>query len=371
MADTDLTIVPYIPFSCALLQKVVPADSSKGIIIDYGFTPAWFADRCDVDFGRRWHTDSRYRRDSFVLMANVLNNDFPGLGLGGDPSRIRGSISGVLSCALPAAIFGQDIRYDPRGWPINEGEPLTDRQVDELDVPDYHRHPAFNNLMDQMDQIEHDWGAVEGELNFQSVMNTAFRLRGTRLFLDMYDNPERVNHLYDVLYRTLVSLVDEVHDRQARSGAPRSFFVTANCVVNMTSNDHYRTFLMPLDEKLHGHYPYFGIHNCNWSVDDYLESYRQVGTIRYLDFGMKSDLSRVRELFPRATRVVFYRISGKTPSSIESDLLRLRDADACTRIFLSAVDASVPNEIVLHFFSVVARLWNKPIHELLCDPPNY
>ncbi len=90
--------------------------------------------------------------------------------------------------------------------------------------------------------LESEWGIIEGEINFQSVMNTSFRLRGTDLFLDMYENPDRVIHLNDIIYDTLVPLIDEIYNRQSRSGAERSFFVTANCVVNMRSNDHYRKF---------------------------------------------------------------------------------------------------------------------------------
>jgi len=367
----DQDIIPYIPFSCALLQKQAPSEPETRIKIDYGFTPEWFADRIEVDFSESWHTDPYYRFETFVAMAKLLNEIFPDLNLGGELSRIRGSISGVQSCALPAAFFGQHILYNSKGWPVNQGQLLTDREVEELDVPDFHSHPGYENLMLQMDQIEQEWGTIEGELNFQSVMNTAFRLRGPNLYLDMYDNPERIHHLYDVIYRTLVPFIDEVHTRQTNSGAKRSFFVTANCVVNMISNDHYRQFLLPYDKKLHEHFPHFGIHNCNWSVDNYMESYTEIGTVRYLDFSMDSDLKRLKELFPGTTRVVFYRLNGKDANDIDEDLKHLHDGAACSRIYLSAVDTGTPTSLITHFFDTAARLWNSPIQELLAPPPNY
>ena len=202
-------------------------------------------------------------------------------------------------------------------------------------------------------------------------MNTAFRLRGPNLYLDMYDNPERVHHLYDVIYRTLVPFIDEVHDRQTSSGAERFFFITANCVVNMISDEHYRQFLLPYDKKLHEHFRFFGIHNCNWSVDEYLDSYREIGTVRYLDFGMDSDLARIKATFPDTTRVVFYRLNGKDTHDIDEDLRLLHESDACSRIYLSAVDTHTPIPLIRHFFDAAARTWNRPVQELLPEAPNY
>jgi hypothetical protein len=201
-------------------------------------------------------------------------------------------------------------------------------------------------------------------------MNTAFRLRGTHLYLDMYDNPDRVDHLFEVIYRMLVDFIDDVHDRQTRSGALRPFFVTANCVVNMISREHYQRFLMPCDKRLAGHYPYFGIHNCNWSVDDYVASYVGVGDILYLDFGMDSDLPCLKRLFPHATRTVFYRLTGKSPEQVGKDLSLIRSSDACSRIYLSAIGADTPSLLVEHFFATAARLWDRPVRELLAEPAN-
>lgn len=371
LVSVQRTIIPYIPFSCALLQKLAPVDREPGFKINYQFIPSWFTARSDLRFDEPWHTDPLYRYRSFVEMAKMLNHAFPDLNLGGEISEIRGSISGVQSCALPAAFFGQKILYDPGGWPVNEGRLLTDRETEELEVPDFRAHPSFENLMLQMDQIEREWGAIEGELNFQSVMNTAFRLRGTNLYLDMYDNPQRVHHLFEVIYRMQVELIDEVHGRQTRSGAERSFFITANCVVNMISDQHYRQFLLPFDKRLSEHFPYFGVHNCNWSVDEYVDSYAEIEKVLYLDFGMDSDLVRLKRIFPDTTLTVFYRLTGKDPQAVEQDLRLIRGSNSCSRIYLSAIGADTPISLVRHFFDTASRLWNKPLRELLSEPPNY
>jgi hypothetical protein len=49
----------------------------------------------------------------------------------------------------------------------------------------------------------------------------------------------------------------------------------------------------------------------------------------------------------------------------------IRRSDACTRIYLSAVGADTPVSLVHHFFDTASGLWNKPVRELLTEPPNY
>jgi len=368
----DHAIIPYIPFSCALVWRHLKGFDEPEIVIDYGFTPRWFRKRIDIDFGKRWHRDPVYRRQAFVEMAELLNREFPELHFGGDPKKIKGSISGIQSCALIASFFGQGIDYSPEGWPVNRGRILSDEETDELEVPNYRSHPEYENLMRQMEQIECEWGTIEGELNFQSVMNTAFRLRSNRLFLDMYDRPERVHHLFKIIYQTMVPFIDEVHQRQSNSGVERDFFVTSNCVVNMISREHYEAFLMPWDIKLRDHFPFFGIHNCNWNVDAYIESYAKLGEILYLDFGMDSDLQLLRELFPAATRVSFYRLTnGMQLEEIKRDLEAIHRSDSCTRIYLSAIEAETHSTLITGFYNLASDIWKIPIQELLPDPPNY
>ena len=49
---------------------------------EIGFTPAWYRQHLDVDFGRRWHTDPAYRRETVVAMREELRHRFPGTRIG-------------------------------------------------------------------------------------------------------------------------------------------------------------------------------------------------------------------------------------------------------------------------------------------------
>ena len=104
-----------------------------------------------------------------------------------------------------------------------------------------------------------------------------------------------------VVCDTMIALARLVYDRQAGTGVRKDYFVTSNCVVNMISEEHYRRFVMPYDRKLAGAFSLFGVHNCGWNVDAYAAAYAELGALEYLDFGIRSDLRRLRALFPAAT----------------------------------------------------------------------
>jgi hypothetical protein len=304
-------------------------------------------------------------------MARALNAEFPRLALGGDPGEIRGGLSQIANCAPVAALFGQEVLYSPGGWPENARRLLDDAAADSLEVPELGSCRFFAELMRQMDVIQREWGAIEGELNYQGILNTAFRLRGEQIFTDMVCAPERAHHVLDVVCRTTMLFADAVYERQTRSGARRDYFVTSNCVVNMVSEEHYRQFVMPYDRRLSGHYPHFGVHNCGWTVDAYAAAYAEIRELGYLDFGIRSDLDRLQRLFPRTVLTVILNpddVIGRPAGDVRSTLERLRGSIPVCRILLGSLDGRTRSEEVEAFFTAVAGVWGVPVEQLVPRP---
>jgi hypothetical protein len=353
-------IYPYIPFASALVWNRKVAGDDSDLKIHVSFSPDWFTKRMGLDYGETWHRDPVYRRESFVAMAKALNSEYPELRLGGDPDSIVAGLSQIDSCAFVAALFGQEIRYSPDGWPVNTGPLIDDDEAETLENPSFENHPVYQDLIRQMDIIEREWGAVEGELNYQGILNTAFRLRGEKIFTDMLLAPQRSHRVLSAVCETTMRVVDAVYTRQARSGARRDYFVTSNCVVNMISEQQYREFIMPYDLKLYDHFPNFGIHNCGWTVDVYLSAYAEIGSLGYLDFGINSDLSRIKELFPNTILTVILNpddILGKDQSDLEQMLQNLHDKLCKCRIILGSLDGSTPPEAVVDLFQTASQVW--------------
>jgi hypothetical protein len=227
---------------------------------------------------------------------------------------------------------------------------------------------VYNDLMRQMDVIEQDWQVVEGELNYQGILNTAFRLRGEKIFTDMLLAPQRSHRVLSAVCETTIQVVDAVYARQACSGSKRDYFVTSNCVVNMISEQQYREFIMPYDRKLSEHFPNFGIHNCGWTVDAYLSAYAEIGSLGYLDFGINSDLSRIKGFFPNAILTVILNpddVLEKDKSELEQMLTVLQDKLGRCRIILGSLDGSTPSQVVVDLFQTASEVWGIPTESLV------
>ncbi len=235
-------------------------------------------------------------------------------------------------------------------------------------MPAFRTLKVFEDLMRQMDVIEREWGVIDGDLNYQGVLNVAFRIRGEAIFTDMYEAPQRAHHVLSVVARTLVEVVDEVYARQRRSGARRDYFVTSNCVVNMISGDGYREFLQPCDRLLSDHYPVFGVHNCGWNVDAYAEPYAEIRPLDYLDFGISSNLPNIRRLCPRALLNLILNpedVLHEDGRSMRRMLERVRDALGSCRITLGSMDTGTPARLVEEFFRAAAEVWETSLEDLV------
>lgn len=360
-------IYPYVPFAGALVWNRAQADPSP-LKIHVSFSPDWFSARMGLDLGERWHADPVYRRESFVAMARALNAEFPRLCLGGDPRDIRGGLSQIANCAPLGALFGQEVLYTKTGWPENERRLLDDAAADRLDVPNVEASPFFRCLMQQMDQIEREWGEIDGELNYQGILNTAFRLRGEHIFLDMACAPKRAHHVLEVVCEATMRFADAVYARQAASGVRKDYFVTSNCVVNMISASHYREFVMPYDRKLSEHYPHFGVHNCGWTVDAYAQAYSEIRPLGYLDFGIQSNLDALRRLFPQTILTVILNpddVIGRRMDDVRGTLEKLRRSLGVCRIVLGSLDGRMPSAAVQEFFDAAASVWEVPVDQLV------
>jgi hypothetical protein len=364
-------IYPYIPFAGALVWNRLNEDENLDVKIHVSFSPDWFARRMDFDYGRQWHEDPIYRRDSFVAMAKTLNGEFPILKLGGEPNSISGGISQIYSCALIAALFGQEIKFSSKNWPENTGKPIDDHAADAIEVPDFYNDPVFIKIMEQMDFIGKEWGEVDGELNYQGVLNTAYRIRGEKIFTDMLLFPERAHRVLSVVCETMIQVADAVYAQQKMTGVYKDYFVTSNCVVNMISGESYREYILPYDRKISEHFQNFGVHNCGWNVDAYAQSYTEIGSLGYLDFGIDSDLARIKDLFPETILTVILNpddIIGKDNNELRELLIRLYETLGKCRILAGSLDNSTPSSVVTSLFDITADVWGLPINALVPHP---
>lgn len=327
---------------------------------EIGFTPNWYRQALGIDFGERYHTDPAYRREAVIAMRDKLARRFPGTGIGGiDRSEPLDLLTGTYGACSVAAIYGIPILYAPDNWPNCAHRYLSDAEAGTLRPPTLDNNPFFQDLMRQADWIASREGRVEGFLNWQGVLNNAYRLRGEQLFYDMLETPDRARHLFGCVCTTMLDAAKRLHVRQRVTGVIVDFFTISNCLVNMVSPAQYRDLLLPFDRKIAEAFGCLGIHNCAWTADPYREHYAQLPNLAYIDMGIDSDLSRARAAFPHARRAIMYTpmdVANKSLEALRADIERVaRDYAPCDLV-AADIEAGTPDERVRDLLAICDEL---------------
>lgn len=343
-------LVSYIALAAPATRR--PATGKEPFLRpEIGFTPKWFRQNLDVDFGERWHRDPAYRRQSIVAMGHEVRKRFGNLEIGAvvDPDEPADLLTGVFGTSFVAAIYGVPIDYQEENWPWSTHKYLTDDEVSRLEPPDLDANPFFCEFMEQVEWIAREHGMIEGYVNWQGILNNAYRMRGEDVFLDLITEPERARHLFECVTTTMIDGARRLYERQRQSGVKRSHFTVSNCLVNMVSPEQYHDLLLPCDRRLAQEFGTIGVHNCSWNANPYLEHYATLPNLGYVDMGMESDLPLARDLFPNARRAIMYTpmdVAGKSSAEIRQDLERIaHEYGPCDLVFAD-IEAGTPDERV-------------------------
>ena len=352
----------HIPISGPARRE--PADGTESDMrVSLGFVPAWFYQRCGVDFTERWHQDPFYRYDSLVKMKKELCKAFPSISYWSEDYKDDlATISGCYGAYVIPKVFGFTLLYEKDRWPeIDKSkEKLSVKEVEELNTDNILSSSFTEEIFHQMDIIEAEWGKIHGYLNWQGVLNNAFHLRGENIFTDFYDKPDLVHHFLSVITDVIIRLTQKVQKRQRKSGFYVNHFCVSNCTVNMVSPQIYREFLLPYDKKIaESGFERFGMHTCNWNVTPYLEEIKKIPKVGYLDMGIMSDMKKVKKMFPEARRAVMYspvRLQEASLNEIKKDMEKIYNELSPCDIVMADIQATTSDERVNELLQICRDL---------------
>ena len=358
---TKKLLISYIAPGAPATRRPAGTQNLAPLRPEIGFTPKWYRKSLGIDFGKKWHTDPEYRRQTRVEMANELAKRFPGTTIGQNGGGNLDLLTGTYGASTIAAIYGVPIRYDQEQWPTSEHQYLTDEEVDKLTPPDLEQNIFFQTLMEQVDWIGNHEEKISGYMNWQGVLNNAQRLRGQDIFMDMYMAPERTMHLLDCVTTTMIDAARRLHQKQKKYEDILPFFTVSNCLVNMVDPGLYEEFLLPFDQKIAAAFGVIGIHNCAWSATPYLDHYAKIHGVAYLDMGHDSDLEKTRLLFPETRRAIMYtpmELADKSKDEIKADLERIANLYGPCDIVAADIEFGTPDRKVLDFIHLCEEISN-------------
>ncbi len=352
----------YINLGCPPIRT--PVEGNEPFLRpEVGFNPSWFHASCNADFSEKWHKDIPLRFELYQKMKDEIKKRFPGYNIGRVlEDRPPDLLTGIYGIGIMDSIFNRPLKYFTDKWPVPVGDKMTDEEILNLEIPDVENNPFLDHICEQIDNIYKITGDVNGYLNWQGNLNTGFRFRGDSIFTDLIVNGSLTDQLFEIISDTYIQAINYIYNKQSEYGVNNRFATIANCTVNMVGPDVYAQSLLKYDVKISSRFDSLGIHNCAWMLTPYIDHYKKVPRVSYIDMGIDSDLARAKEVFPDARRNCLYTsvdLKNKSEKEIKNDFEFVARNLAPCDVGLPDVEYDVPDSRIMYVLDLCDELSKK------------
>jgi hypothetical protein len=301
--------------------------------VDVVFHPNWWHKHYDLAFDRDFFYNPERRVWQEQRMRGLLYERFGDLGLGQKDAPRRPIVGPILmgSGYIVQEILGCEIKYQESGNPWVLPRNLSEAEAWKLEVPeDIERTPPMRALLSLMEKLEAEFGYLQGDVPLHSVLNAAIDLRGQDYFIDLIENQPLVEHLNQVIARTIYAVGKRIKARTNNvaisvnriiASFDPSIFIIPNCSLQMISPQMYEDLLLKHDRWLGQQLPPLGFHHCGDNAHNFAPLYARAKAT-YLDVGWGSDIAACRAALPDAwlsLRLNPVRLRTATPEEVVSD----------------------------------------------------
>lgn len=352
---------------------MVPTASREFLPLELVFNPNWWHHTAGISFDEPFYLDVETRIRNDVTMRRVLYERYGDLGMGQadpQPRPVVGSLHVAGGFVIPA-LLGAQIVFTADAAPQPKPVGLSPSQIDILEKPDFRETWPMNRLIADTELLEARFGvgSLVGDVNTDGLLNAAYHLYGSDLFLDFYQAPGRVRRLLDIVGELIVDVALYVRrrtgscsisvNRMAEHVDPR-LFVHGNCSVQMISPDSYRKLHLPVEQLMARRIQPFGIHHCGDNMHRIAPLYAELPAC-YFEVGWGSDVAVARQALPDAflnLRLNPVRMLQCTPQEIAEDTEKLLlAAGPLHQIALCCInmDYGTPDDTISAMFEVIQR----------------
>lgn len=336
------------------------------IPVEVIFNPNWWFHNHGISFDESFYFDKEVRIQNDVIMRRAMHERFGLDEENPQPRPIIGSMHVAGGFVMPA-LFGVEIKFakNEAPWPVPPN--LSKEEILALEVPDIEATWPMDCLIADMDALEDEFGYVVGDFDTDGILNTALHLRGQQLFIDFFEDPDFIHHLFTILAETYVLVANYVKSRTGTCAVATNrsilhvdpkIYLHSNCSVQMVSPATYEEFLLPYEQYLAERLQPYGIHHCGNNLHIFAEAYSKVPAIFY-DVGWESNVAKCREAFPDAflnLRLSPTRMLQQTPDEIRKDTEQLLSASGPLEkvgVCCINMDYGTPDENVIAMLQVV------------------
>ncbi|MBQ4354821.1 MAG: hypothetical protein IJC71_07990 [Clostridia bacterium] len=343
--------------------------------VDITFHPSWWYKNAGIEFDEKFWFDADYRLDADVKMRRTLYEYFGDFGIGEkNPEKRPILFSDLVACGfLYSQILGCEIEFSKNDAPVVLSANLSAEEIENLRLPDLDRHPIWQKVQKQIDDMLKEFGYIESAINLMGIQNIAMDLRGEDLLIDYYDDSDRNEKLFRLITDLSLDIGRRLYSVSPMvSGGVTSIvkqvcpdvYLTSNCSVTMISCEQYCDNLLEHDIRLAQAFPHFGIHHCGSNMENVIEGYLRVPNLNFLEIGAGSDLSAIakaigeRDIISciRYSPVTLRKDTYETIKEKTEEAIRAFGSDRKLCFSCVGIDADMETSKVREYLSVFRKV---------------
>lgn len=290
-----------------MMMKEMILASREILPVELVFSPSWWYKNAGITFDRDFFFHPARRVEDERKMEKIIFEKWGRYGLGEDRNKDRPEVGVVHLAAgyMISEMLGCKVNYEESGPPTVV--PLSMNTLDENIFDNAFNSKAFKAFEGMCGKLKEKYGYLTGDVNWSGILNIALDLRGQEIFMDMYDDPEKVTsffrHIADVLERFTAWVQAEtgsssVSVNRTVKHFDKPVFLHSECSHTMISVENYHGFLFPFDMEWSLRKRPFGIHYCGTDTHRYAEAFAQIPHLDFLDVGWGGDVKLLRNALP-------------------------------------------------------------------------
>jgi len=323
------------------------------------FSETWFHRNYGLTFGEKYCFDPVFRTEQDREALRLLYDRFRHVGIGEKDPRPRPHLE-VCGHRFMSALFGCEIVYQDDQAPSNRHLPITcEADIAAIPRPDLKTNRWTQEFRKQGATLLGRYGSTDATINHGGPINVASSVLGTDSLLYLLEAAEVMGGFLALIadmciesYNVLTVAFDP------ELSARRDMFI-GNCPVMMLSPRTYREVVLPADLRFRKQVQKFSLHHCG-PMDRYLEDYKRLEPIEFIEVGWGSNIAAVRRAFPTATLDLMINVydacsmSASRMRDVTADMVREGSPkDRIRDVWMADIGPDVPDRVVVDFVEAV------------------
>lgn len=338
--------------------------------------PDYLHQEMGLDFSEPFHTDPVYRNQKWKEVVRWVRQRFGRWGCGAEDPPDAYSVTTLDSVHFTAYLFGSKVSYWSDRFPDTHDYPLNGLR----DLRFFRRsmtqaEARIQLVVDEARRLVDRFGPEKVVIPYYAAedivmcdlevthcpLTISYRLLGERLLLEMYDNPEGLEHLFSEVLLLSLELGERFREVVGRR-RPKGACVGA-CASCFLGPDLFRQYLLPRVIEFAAGRPLL-FHACG-NVNSLFKVFEEMAAksqVKVFDCREEAgiDLQRAAKAFPHATISYMFsppaclsRNAGEMREAIREVIRRTEDRPVHLIINLPA---GTKDEIVDAFFETCVEL---------------